>query len=105
MSKNNIFDVNNLDDLPKELIREAVILSAPSISVLQLFIVAGRSLGMTEILIAYYRRYKEIRTRNYMVTTCYRLFRAGLLDSTKGKGEYRISEKGKKIMSALEDQP
>lgn len=96
---NKIFDLKNLDDIPQELIRELNIISKTNNNILWLFKNAGKNLNLTELLIGYYRKYDEVKTRQHMMTACYRLMKKGFLQKTKGKGEYKITPKGLMVIN------
>lgn len=83
---NNIFDINNLSDLPKELQKQIKPdgLSNKTKMVLSLF-EKKRSLSTDEIIVGIYRVYKQSITRTWVATTCYNLKRSGVI---KKDGEY-----------------
>ena len=89
----NLFDIENISDLPKELIRELRLTHNVDQMVFSLFIEAKKQLNLTELLVAWFRKYNKIRSRQYMMTTCYRLYKKGLLKKGKNKGSYVISKK------------
>lgn len=96
----SIFDTDKLDDLPPELIKELKLAGDVDNTLLNLFKEAGGTLDLSSLLVGYYRKHKEIKTRQYMMTTCYRLVKKGFLSQTENKGEYRITPKGSSILSA-----
>jgi predicted transcriptional regulator len=94
----DIFDTENIDDLPPELINELNLAGDSDKMILDLFQESNDgALDLSELLVAYYRKHNEVKKRQYMMTTCYRLVKKGFLESTGSKGEYRITDKGKKI--------
>jgi hypothetical protein len=94
----DIFDTHDLSDLPLELIKELKLAGDIDLVILGLFHEAGGILDLSTLLIGYYRKYKSVKTRQYMMTTCYRLAKKGFLEPTKSKGEYRITDNGIKIV-------
>ena len=94
----DIFDLNNLSDLPEELIREINLTTKVEKIILNLFLDGDGTLNLSKLIVGYYRKHDEIKTRQYMMTTCYRLVKKGFLSSTKNKGEYRITELGKNVI-------
>lgn len=101
---NDIFDITDLDDLPTDLISQLKLGSHADAQILKLFLLANRPLNLTQLLVGYYRTYKEEKTRNYMMTFCYRLEKKGFLDKTGKKGEYVINDKGKKLVESEMDE-
>ncbi len=99
----NIFDVSNLEDLPPELIKELKLSSEVDNIILALFSEAGGILNLTKLLVGYYRKYKEAKTRAYMMSTCYRLVQKGFLEPTDSKGEYTITTKGRAMVNSGPD--
>ena len=99
-----IFNTDDLSDLPAELIKELKLAGNIDRILLELFNEAGGTLNLSTLLIGYYRKYKEVKTRQYMMTTCYRLVKKGLLDPMKNRGEYRITKKGKNVIGAKESE-
>lgn len=93
-----IFSTDDLSDLPPELIKELKLAGDVDSTLLTLFLEAGGTLNLSSLLVGYYRKYNEIKTRQYMMTTCYRLVKKGFLDQTKKKGEYQITEKGQSVV-------
>jgi len=85
------FDMTDLKDIPPELIKELNLVSKVHAKLLHLFQEAGGTLNLSTLLVGYYRKHKEVKTRQYMMTSCYRLVKKGLLKPTKNKGEYRIT--------------
>jgi len=99
----NIFDTENIYDLPPELINELNLASHVDKIILAFFKKSKDGvLDLSELLAAYYRKYNEVKKRQYMMITCHRLVKKGLLYRTGHKGEYRITEKGKEIADFLE---
>lgn len=100
----SIFDTSNLNDLPQELIRELRLAGDVDKTILDLFTEAGGKLDLSKLLIGYYRKFKLIKTRQYMMTTCYRLVKKGFLEQTGSKGEYKITDKGRKVSADVSDE-
>ncbi len=97
---NNIFDTEDISDLPAELVKELKLASDVDNILLTLFLEAGGVLDLSTLLVGYYRKHKEVKSRQYMMTTCYRLVKKGFLEPTDNKGEYGITEKGKAVIGA-----
>ena len=93
-----IFDTSDLGDLPPELIKELKLSGDVDNVLLNLFYEAGGTLDLSTLLVGYYRKHKEVKTRQYMMTTCYRLVKKGFLSPTKNKGEYQISANGLSVI-------
>ncbi len=93
-----IFDIDNISDLPPELIKELKLAGDVDNSLLSLFHEAGGTLDLSTLLVGYYRKHKEVKTRQYMMTTCYRLVKKGFLSPTQNKGEYEITSKGLSVI-------
>ncbi len=93
-----IFDTSNLEDLPPELIKELKLAGDVDNTLLNLFYDAKGTLDLSTLLVGYYRKHKEIKTRQYMMTTCYRLVKKGFLSPTQNKGEYQITSNGLSII-------
>jgi len=93
-----IFDTSNLEDLPPELIKELKLAGEVDDVLLNLFFEAGGTLDLSTLLVGYYRKHKEVKTRQYMMTTCYRLVKKGFLSSTKNKGTYQITSNGLSVI-------
>lgn len=100
---NDLFDLSNLEDLPSNLVGELKLASEIDDKVLMLFSIAKSPLNLTQLLVGFYRQYKEEKTRNYMMTLCYRLVKKGFLEKTGKKGEYIITEKGLAVTSEDEE--
>lgn len=94
----SIFDTDNINDLPPELIKELKLAGDVDTSLLNLFYEARGTLDLTTLLVGYYRKNNEVKTRQYMMTTCYRLVKKGFLAPTENKGEYKITEKGMSVI-------
>lgn len=97
----DIFDTDNIDDLPTELLREMKIISSSNIKILQLFSDSGGVLNLTGLLVGYYRKHKEVKARSHMMVNCYRLVKSGYLSPTNKKGEYYITKSGLSIVEKL----
>jgi hypothetical protein len=94
----SIFDTTNLNDLPPELIKELKLAGDVDDTILNLFHEAGGILDLSKLLVGFYRKHNEIKTRQYMMITCYRLVKKGFLFPTKNKGEYRITANGLSVI-------
>lgn len=94
----SIFDISNLNDLPPELIKELKLAGDVDDTLLNLFYEAGGTLDLSTLLVGYYRKHNEVKTRQYMMTTCYRLVKKGFLSPTKNKGEYKITANGASVI-------
>ena len=90
----SLFDTSNIGDLPPELIKELKLSGDVDNVLLNLFYEAGGTLDLSTLLVGYYRKHQEVKTRQYMMTTCYRLVKKGFLEPTKSKGEYKITDNG-----------
>ena len=90
----SIFDTDDLSDLPPELIGQLRLAGDIDKVLLELFYEADGTLDLSSLLVGYYRKHKEIKTRQYMMMTCYRLVKKGFLVQTGGKGEYKITDRG-----------
>ena len=83
----DIFDMNNLEDLPENL-RHELLLDGKAAGIMSLIEKAGRPLNINELLVAYYREFGAVKTRNWMVQKCYKLTKKKVLKPTGRKGEY-----------------
>jgi hypothetical protein len=108
----SLFDIENIKDLPVEMLRELRLVTPANERVLRVFSQSNRPLVLDEMIVGYYRIYKEIKSRHYMLIACYRMMKKGLLISTKQKGGYKLSGKaeaflsgGKNHVSCLPDEP
>jgi hypothetical protein len=93
----DLFDTKNISDLPKELVDELLLLSETDKKVLTLFS-RQNVLNHNQIMVGWFRLYKEVKPRMYFTTTLYRMQKKGLLHSTKNKGEYTLSEFAKELL-------
>lgn len=93
-----IFNTDDLSDLPPELIKELKLAGEVDTKLLELFSEAGGILDLSTLLVGYYRKHKDVKTRQYMMTTCYRLVKKGFLSPTQNKGEYQLTERGAKVI-------
>ncbi|HBH27123.1 MAG TPA: hypothetical protein DDX54_06965 [Rhodospirillaceae bacterium] len=98
----SIFNTEDLSDLPPALIKELRLAGNMDTKLLTLFEEGGGTLDLTTLLVAFYRKHKEVRTRQYMMTTCYRLVKKGFLYQAQGKGHYEITEKGRQVIGVPE---
>lgn len=98
MSTTNIFDMKNLDDLP-DSVKEGISSNAYTEKIIKLFRMAKRPLTIDEVTVAYYRVYKEVRTRRQINSKLYGLTKAvrPLLERSAigRRGFYSLREKRK----------
>lgn len=100
MKNNDIFDLNNLDDIPKDLIGDLKLTSRMDKQILALFSLRPTGiLNLSELLVGYFRTYGEEKTRAYMMTACYRMVKKGFLKNTKHKGEYILTDFAKEYLN------
>jgi hypothetical protein len=85
----SIFDLKDLSDIPDELMEQLNLTSRTDRLFLDLF-KEKSPLNITELLIGYFRKYGELKTRNYIMVNCYRMSKKGLIKPTKRKGEYKL---------------
>jgi len=104
-TNNDVFDLNNLGDIPKELIGQLKLSSKTDKQILNLFSFRKSGiLNLSELLVSYYRVYKEEKTRNYLMTACYRMVKKGFLKNTKHKGEYILTDFAKEYLNDTDGQ-
>ncbi len=99
-----IFDTSNIDDLPPELIKELKLSGDVDNTLLNLFYEGEGVLDLSSLLVGYYRKHQEVKTRQYMMTTCYRLVKKGFLTPTKSKGEYQITTNGMSVIGKKKEE-
>ncbi len=97
----DIFDTSDMSDIPPELMRELNFVSRVDLKLLSLFVQAGKPLDLSKLLIGYYRKYKVVVKRTYIMTNCYRISKKGYLKATKNKGEYKITDDGQLFAEKL----
>lgn len=100
----SIFSTENLNDIPPELIKELKLSGDVDNTLLKLFMEAGGTLDLSSLLVGFYRKHKQVKTRQYMMTTCYRLVKKGFLSQTENKGEYKITDKGLAVVKSGQDE-
>lgn len=61
---------------------------------LEIFRQGGGVLNVSEVLVAFYKIYGEIKTREYVVYSLHRLRKKGLFKRTGKKGEYAYVGRG-----------
>lgn len=71
----NIFDLSNIDDLPENMQTDVNSGSFEN-RILCLFRIAKRKLNVDEVTVAYYRKFRKIKTRKQMATKLYNMTRA-----------------------------
>ena len=88
----NIFDLNDVSDIPDEISTELTY-DVFAQNILKLFNEAGRNLTINEITVAYYRKFKEIKTKRQIMVKLYsmaRARRAKIKSIPKLKGVYGV---------------
>lgn len=71
----NIFDLTDVSDIPAEISAE-LNNDVFAQNILKLFNEAGRNLTINEITVAYYRQFKEIKTKRQIMVKLYSMARA-----------------------------
>ena len=71
----NIFDLTDVSDIPAEISTELTY-DVFAQNILKLFKEAGRNLTINEITVAYYRKFKEIKTKKQITIKVYNMARA-----------------------------
>ena len=71
----NIFDLTDVSDIPEEISAELTY-DVFAQNILKLFNEAGRNLTINEITVAYYRKFKEIKTKKQITIKVYDMARA-----------------------------
>ena len=71
----NIFDLTDVSDIPDEISKE-LNCDVFAQNILTLFNKAGRNLTINEITVAYYRQFKEIKTKRQIMVKLYSMARA-----------------------------
>ena len=82
------FSPFNAEDLPEELKKELNLSSDADNKILELFKRAGGTLNISEVLVGLYKVHSQIKTRQFVSSTLYRMRKKNLLYSTGRKGEY-----------------
>lgn len=88
---NNIFDLNDISDIPQE-IKSELNRDKFAEQILELFNMAGRELTVDEVTVGYYRQFQEIKTKRQIMTKLYNMSRETYpaIESVPGrKGAYR----------------
>lgn len=71
----NIFDLTDVSDIPAEISTDLTH-DVFAQNILKLFNEAGRNLTINEITVAYYRKFKEIKTKKQITIKVYNMARA-----------------------------
>ena len=71
----NIFDLTDVSDIPAEISTELTY-DVFAQNILKLFKEAGRNLTINEITVAYYRKFKEIKTKKQITIKVCNMARA-----------------------------
>ena len=71
----NIFDLTDVSDIPAEISTELTY-DVFAQNILKIFKEAGRNLTINEITVAYYRKFKEIKTKKQITIKVYNMARA-----------------------------
>jgi len=87
----NLFDLNNISDIPVEIKQE---LNRDSFAeqIVELFNIANRELNVDEVTVGYYRKFNEIKTKRQIMTKLYNMSKESypVIESVPGrKGVYR----------------
>lgn len=84
------------DDLPDELKKELNLSSDADNKILELFKRAGGTLNISEVLVGLYKVHGEVKTRQFVSSTLYRMRKKKLLYPTGRKGEYTTDKENAK---------
>ncbi len=99
MMDKDIFDLKNVDDLPKPLINELVAYRVDKWEVVIIDLLSMRSpLSLDQLMVGYFRKYDQHITRRQLTAKMYQMCRAAnpKVDSIIGrKGLYRLSSTAK----------
>lgn len=85
----NIFDLSNLSDLPENLASELRLESVIDKKIIALF-KEKTPLNYNEIIVGWFRKYGQVKSRGYFRTSLYRMSKKGLIEPTNKKGEYDL---------------
>lgn len=105
--KSNLFDLDNLSDIPKELRGDLRVLSRDAFEkqIIELFVKANRNLNIDEVMVGHYRRFGSGKDRSQILTRLYNMSRSGRpsLVSVKGKNnkgvyKYILEENGDELV-------
>ena len=93
---NNIFDLNNLEDLTQEIKSQLVIQKVDPAykKIISLLEKAGKPLNLDEMMVGYYREYGVLKPRKYFMSKLYNMSRSRFkqIESVKGKkGTYALT--------------
>lgn len=91
LKMDNLFDLNNISDIPAEIKQE---LNRDSFAeqIVELFNIANRELNVDEVTVGYYRKFNEIKTKRQIMTKLYNMSKESypVIESVPGrKGVYR----------------
>lgn len=75
MSKNSLFDLNELDDIPDK-IKQDLSKDEFAEQLVKLLTMAGRPLNLDELTVGYYRVFKKIKTKKQIMTKTYNMHRS-----------------------------
>lgn len=86
----DIFNTDNLEDIP-EKIKKELSSNETEKRILELFDIAKRPLNLDEITVGYYRKYGEIKSRNFFMNKLYRMCNTSnaKVVPTGSRGQYR----------------
>lgn len=89
----DIFDLNNLSDVSKEVRKELNVLKDTD-KLLSLFKIAKRELNTNELIVAYYRKFGIALTKKKMYMKIWLLTRTKKIEQVS-RGVYRLKELNK----------
>lgn len=95
----DIFDIANIDDVPDKIKNDVDNYDIFGNRIVDLFKEAQRDLSVDEITVAYYRKYKEIKTKKQILNKLYNMRRAitpKIRNVAGKKGFYSLFEEGVK---------
>ena len=86
----DIFNTDNLEDIP-ESIKKDLLSNETEKRILELFDIANRPLNLDEITVGYYRKYGEIKARNFFIYKLRRMCNTSnaKVVPTGSRGQYR----------------
>ncbi|MDA0307507.1 MAG: hypothetical protein O2832_02140 [Proteobacteria bacterium] len=94
MTEADIFDLNNLSDIPNEIKSDLKVLSRDGFEkkIIDIFKKANRELNIDEITVGYYRVYKEVKERRQVMTKLYNMARSPrpAIEAMPQKGVYKL---------------
>ncbi len=99
-----LFNLDDLSDLPPDLMQEIVKIKGKTRRVLEVYLRADRKITLNQLIVAYYRMHKETLCKTYANTTAYRLKNRKYLKSERGKGEYSITKLGKQALGVTNEK-